>query len=424
MGKFLIFSVLATAFLAYLLNPAVPGGLEERFKYRSFFAFFNACHLWAELSSMLSSGDRSNNVVMVTNNAICLLADHYPTDHFGPGVITTEGVFDGTRVLIYRPPMTSDQLLPGFVYFHGGGLALATANFSPLFLTTETFDGLAKKIAYHVNAVVVNVDYDTTPNNKFPGPVNQAFAAVKWFMTHAEEYGVDPNRIAVGGDSAGGYLSSVTSYLVREDDSIPNLKLQILIYPWTQCLDLNFPSYQKYTMDFGPNEGIVCRPIMAEFCSLHAFGSARQELVGKFIENKHVSPSFRKSALYRKTFGHELLPAAYRDNSYYNGASQPDEGDEDFWNESKQIFLDPRFTPHFIKNMTGLPTAYVMTAGYDSLRDEGYLYAQQLKKAGVDVTLVHYERAWHGVHWVSPEFVFRLGEKIHNDFLNFVKERL
>ncbi|KAJ8030590.1 Arylacetamide deacetylase [Holothuria leucospilota] len=415
MGKFLIFSILATAFLAYLLNPAVPAGLEERLKYRFRVAIFNAFHLWGELSSMLSSGERANNIVMSTNNAFCLFADHYPTDHFGPGVITTEAIFNGTRVLIYQPPVTSDQLLPGFVYFHGGGIAYATA---------RSFEGLAKKIAFQVNAAVVNVDYDNTPKNKFPGPVNQAFAAVKWFMTHAEEYGVDPNRIAVGGDSAGGYFSSVTSYLVREDDSIPNLKLQILIYPWTQCLDLNFPSYQKYTMDFGPNEGLVCRPAMAEFCSLHAFGSARQDLVRKFIENKHVSPSFRQSALYRKTLGHELLPAAYRDSSYYKGASPPDEGDGDFWNESKQIFLDPRFTPHFIKNMTGLPTAYVMTAGYDTLRDEGYLYAQQLKKAGVDVTLVHYERAWHGVHWMSPDLVFRLGEKIHNDFLNFVKERL
>ncbi|KAJ8030589.1 Arylacetamide deacetylase-like 3 [Holothuria leucospilota] len=307
MGKFLVVTVLVMAFLAYLLNPAVPDGLEERLKYRSLFALLNALRLVGELSSMLSSGERANNVVIGTKNTVSFFVDRYPTDHFGPGVITTEAIFDGTRVLIYQPPVTSDQLLPGFVYFHGGGLAFATA---------RSFEGITKKIAFHVNAVVVSVDYDTTPQNKFPGPVNQAFSAVKWFMRHAEEYGVDPNRIAVGGDSAGGYLSSVVSHLVHDDKSIPNFKLQILIYPWTQCFDFHFPSYQKYAKDFPPNEGDVCRPTMAQYCSLHAFGSAKPELVQKLMKNEHVSSAFKKSALYRKTFGHELLPAAYRDNSY------------------------------------------------------------------------------------------------------------
>ncbi|KAJ8030592.1 Neutral cholesterol ester hydrolase 1 [Holothuria leucospilota] len=278
------------------------------------------------------------------------------------------------------------------------------------------------KSKLHPNHRVGN--YTNTNYNKFPGPVNQAFGAVKWFMSHAEEYGVDPNRIAVGGDSAGGYLSTVISHLVHDDKSIPNLKLQILIYPWLQCLDFHMPSYQKYAADFGINTGFVNRQSMAIICSFHAWGITNLRLIQKLIENKHVSPSFRKSALYRKTFGHDLLPAAYRDNSYFKGASLPDDGDEDFWDESKEIFLDPRFTPQLRKNMTGLPTAYVMTVGYDSLRDEGYLYVQQLKRAGVNVTWAHYERGWHGIHWTKAGFTFRLQEKVHDDFLMFVRNNL
>lgn len=56
MGKLFIFSILATAFLAYLLNPAVPDGLEERLKYRTFFALFNAFHLWVSSVTFVTMG--------------------------------------------------------------------------------------------------------------------------------------------------------------------------------------------------------------------------------------------------------------------------------------------------------------------------------------------------------------------------------
>lgn len=416
MNKFYIILPLLLALLVYNLNPSVPNGLEEKWKYQILMIFLKIVGSVGKFIGMFESGDdKLHNTLIGMNSVASFVSELYATDHFGPGVITSEADFNGTKVYIYQPPVTSDQLLPGFVYFRGGGL---------LYGNSKSFEGIAKKIAFRVNTVVINVDYTNTYYNKFPGPVNQAFGAVKWFMSHAEEYGVDPNRIAVGGDSAGGYLSTVISHLVHDDKSIPNLKLQILIYPWLQCLDFHMPSYQKYEADFGINTGFVNRQSMAIICSFHAWGITNLRLIQKLIENKHVSPSFRKSALYRKTFGHDLLPAAYRDNSYYKGASLPDDGDEDFWNESKEIFLDPRFTPQLRKNMTGLPTAYVMTVGYDSLRDEGYLYVQQLKRAGVNVTWAHYERGWHGIHWTKAGFTFRLQEKVHDDFLMFVRNNL
>lgn len=77
---------------------------------------------------MFTAGDQSANVAIATQAAYCLASDYVSTEHEGPGVIRTWGNFSGTSVYIYQPPQTSDELLPGFIYFHGGGLAMATAS--------------------------------------------------------------------------------------------------------------------------------------------------------------------------------------------------------------------------------------------------------------------------------------------------------
>ncbi|XP_071838826.1 arylacetamide deacetylase-like [Apostichopus japonicus] len=409
--------VLVIALLGYQLMPHVPDELEEKWKYRAMMAFMNGIGIYGQyMHSSAGGDDPSVRTIEGVKAAFRWTSEDAVMDHLGPGVTRLEGTFNGTKVYIYQPPaMSTEGLVPGFIYFHGGGLALGSA---------KLYDGMARKISSRLNAVVINVDYDTTPKNKFPGPLNQCYAATKWLLLHARDYGVDFRRVAVGGDSAGGYLSAAVSQLIYDDEMVPNLKLQVLIYPWTQCFDFYFPSYQEYTKTFEIGKGFVCRESMVMYCTLHAWGTARPDLVQMLMENRHIGPSFKKSTLYQETLGHDLLPAAYRVSSSYQGPTPSDQGDEEFWQKIKTIFLDPRFTPHFRHNMTGLPTAYVVTAGFDSLRDEGNIYAQQLKKAGVDVTLVHYEKAWHGSHWSAPYFIFAIGEQIHDDFLEFAKERL
>lgn len=108
------------AFLTWVIPPRATAVHTDK----AFSLSFNQ----GVLSSVVSFGDWTSNVVIGSNSALCLFTDHYPTDHFGPGVITTEEILNGTRVIIYRPPVTSDQLLPGFIHFHGGGLSYSTAS--------------------------------------------------------------------------------------------------------------------------------------------------------------------------------------------------------------------------------------------------------------------------------------------------------
>ncbi|MCY4223095.1 MAG: alpha/beta hydrolase, partial [Thiotrichales bacterium] len=113
--------------------------------------------------------------------------------------------------------------LPSLVYFHGGGHVIG----SP-----DTHDATARNLCNGAGCVVMSVDYRLAPEHKFPAAAEDAFAAVHWCATHGAEIGVDPRRIAVGGDSAGGNLAAVAALMAREAGG-PAIRLQVLVYPVT-----------------------------------------------------------------------------------------------------------------------------------------------------------------------------------------------
>jgi acetyl esterase len=95
---------------------------------------------------------------------------------------------------------------------------------------------------------VISVDYRLAPENKYPAAVNDAYAATQFIAEHPAEFGIDPNRIAVGGDSAGGNLATVVALLSRERGG-PRLKFQLLIYPVVDFYDQS-PSMQQYSQGY------------------------------------------------------------------------------------------------------------------------------------------------------------------------------
>lgn len=110
---------------------------------------------------------------------------------------------------------------PGVLDIHGGGFAIGTPALD---------DAVNASIAREVGAVVVSVDYRLAPEHPFPAPAEDCYAALVWFARHAGELGVDPGRIAVLGDSAGGGLAATTALLAR-DRGGPALAMQVLIEP-------------------------------------------------------------------------------------------------------------------------------------------------------------------------------------------------
>ena len=136
-------------------------------------------------------------------------------------------------VRVYRP--VKDEVLPVLIFFHGGGFVICNL---------DTHDRTCRALANASRCVVISVDYRLAPENKYPAAVDDAYAATRYIAGHAGEFGVDPNRIAVGGDSAGGNLATVVSLLSR-DRGGPRLKFQLLIYPLVDFYDQS-PSMQQY----------------------------------------------------------------------------------------------------------------------------------------------------------------------------------
>jgi acetyl esterase len=221
-------------------------------------------------------------------------------------------------VRIYTPVSTDSATLPGLVFFHGGGFVLGDL---------DTHDDLCRVLSNESGFRVVSVDYRLAPEHPFPAAVNDCFAATHWVASHAAELGIEPRRLAVGGDSAGGNLAAVVAQLARAGG--PTIAFQLLIYPVAQLGAPDTPSM-------------------------------RENAKGYFLEKEGMD--------------------------WFTRLYAPD----------KDHRNDPRLSPLRCTDLSGLPPAYLITAGFDPLRDEGKAYADALDKAGVPVTYVNYPGMVHG----------------------------
>jgi acetyl esterase len=219
---------------------------------------------------------------------------------------------------IYTPVAAGSAPLPALVYFHGGGFVLGDL---------DTHDTLCRALAAEAVCKVIAVEYRLAPEHKFPAAVEDAYAATKWVEDNASLIGADPNRIAVGGDSAGGTLAAVVTQLAKIKGA-PKIIYQLLFYPATQ-LKPDTPSRRRFADDV-----ILHEQAIAWF-------------------HKH----------------------------YFGADASPD---------------DARAAPLAAPDLSGLPPAYVLTAGCDPLLDEGRQYADRLREAGVPVEYVCYDQMTHG----------------------------
>jgi len=142
-----------------------------------------------------------------------------------PNVLVKDQSFAGPAcklpIRVYEPSGIADSS-PAILFFHQGGLVL---------LDLDTCDTFCTILADECNARVISLDYRRCPEHPFPAPIDDANALWNHIQEHAHSFGVDPNRVAVAGDSAGGLIASVLCQQLKSDHGAQPVA-QLLIYPW------------------------------------------------------------------------------------------------------------------------------------------------------------------------------------------------
>jgi acetyl esterase len=169
--------------------------------------------------------------VAVNERSRILIATHYATPP-EPATVTERTIpANGADVpvRIYRPDREGP--LPAHVYIHGGGFWLGSL---------DSCDNPCREISVGAGALVLSVGYRLAPEHPFPTGPEDCYAALCWLIEHAEELGVDPSAISIGGESAGGNLAAVVALMARDRQG-PSLVLQVLGIPVTD-LTMSQPS--------------------------------------------------------------------------------------------------------------------------------------------------------------------------------------
>jgi acetyl esterase len=218
----------------------------------------------------------------------------------------------------------SEVSLPVLLYFHGGGFTIGSV---------ATHEPLCRHLAHLAHCAVVSVDYRLAPAAKFPTAVLDAWDSLAWLREHASALKLDPTRIALGGDSAGGTLATVTAIAAR-DAGWP-LALQLLFYPGT---------------------------------------------------------AGHQNTATHKTFAHGfLLEAPHIDYFFDHCLRSP--ADRDDWRFAPLDGVDAQGET---RDLDGVAPAWIGLAECDPLTDEGVMYADRLRLAGVAVDLDIYRGVVHG----------------------------
>ncbi len=264
----------------------------------------------------------------------------YPYDHNrNTGVRKKDFLIPGPHsklpARLYCPRLggKNKQKIGALVYFHGGGFALGDI---------DAYDGVAAQLAEQSGLAVISVEYRLAPETPFPGGLLDAQHAFNWLYANADKFNIDQKIMAIGGDSAGANLATVTCVLNR-DQNLPSPAFQMLIYP---CTSGNSSSKSRELLVDAP---IIPRRVLAWMHDL-------------YITKEHAN--------------------------------------------------DPRFNVLATADLSRLPPAFIMTAGFDPLRDEGEAYANRLRDSGVSVRYSCYTNMFHGFYnfGVFPESRLAINE--------------
>ncbi|XP_062842913.1 arylacetamide deacetylase-like 4 isoform X2 [Trichomycterus rosablanca] len=322
-----------------------------------------------------------------------------------PGLRIKDMIFAGVPVRVYEPTASTDQKRRGLMYFHGGGWVLGSI---------DLYDNICRHIAKESETVVVSVGYRLAPDHRFPAHLDDCESATRHFMSVTSDFCVDPCRVALGGDSAGGNLAAALSlrFAKNQDGHLPSPCGLVLIYPGLQMADFNLPSYQQ-------NQSVPIlfrtRTVFYYLQYLNGDMSVCQDV----LKGRHVPAELKLH--YSKWLDPANLPPEFRIGAEKQVVT---EHDGEVYHIVKDG-LNPEFSPLLAEDevLRLTPRTFILTCQYDVLRDDGILYHKRLKDLGVEVTWYNVPDGFHGLinFFRNSGMSFVAAEKPMEQIVNYIK---
>ncbi|XP_053256519.1 arylacetamide deacetylase-like 4 [Podarcis raffonei] len=312
--------------------------------------------------------------------------------------------FDGVPVRVYQPKAPSAGPRKGFMFFHGGAGMMGSIEF---------YQVVCSKIAKETDSVVVSVGYRLSPEHLPPAQYKDCLAATIHLIQNAASSGVDPSKIIVSGDSAGGNYATVVAQKLVERSDLPKLRTQVLIYAKFQAIDFNLPSYQQNS-SMPP----LFREDVAYF--IMKYIGKDTSLAGQLLKGSHVPDSMRLK--YGKWVSPDNLPERFKGRGYKQVPLAPYE--PEVYRQLSEL-LEPDISCLFAEDsvIQKLPETLLVSCEYDVLRDDTLLYKKRLEDNGVKVSWFHVENGFHGVLNLFDAGLFTLPAAVElmDRIVDFVK---
>lgn len=242
--------------------------------------------------------------------------------------------------------VSNEKSRPLIVFIHGGGWCIGNL---------DSHDQQCRRLAIKSGYPVLSIDYSLSPEVKYPTALHEVVEVITQIAQGKTDLGIDHNKIAIIGDSAGGNMTISSALMLQEQNQSEAIKCIVPVYPVTDCTDGKKGSYEQFS------EGLIL--------------------------TRHLMDLFSKN----------YIP----------------EG---------QDLKDPYLSPIYSDKLADLPPCFVLTAGFDPLRDEAETFAAKLESLGNEVKVKRYDNALHSF-FGQTEFGQK-GLDAIDDVSSFLKKHL
>ncbi|XP_067938566.1 neutral cholesterol ester hydrolase 1-like [Watersipora subatra] len=309
-----------------------------------------------------------------------------PESHaFNPHIQVHEEEMAGVPVLHFKYDSSeSVRTTPGaiIIYFHGGGWQVLNSR-SPFALLSNLTESL--------RIPSLSVEYRLAPEYPYPAAFEDCLKVTNYVLTNHKRLAVDPNKIIVAGDSAGGNLAAAVALKLKK-----KIRLQVLIFPTLQAFDFQTPSYREHADTL---KHILSPRKMVSYAFDYA--GLPQSALHLMRSNKHISKSTRSK------YGSYVHSDLVKDSSFSQLSSLPHStmsygSDAALVKDIETRVLDSFFAPLMADTLDNVTDAYVITGQHDILRDDGIFYCSRLSQAAnVRCELRNYKQGFHGfIHFL------------------------